>query len=134
MISHSKAARAWAKGRFECAVHQEEAAGFFDAIQPLCSTDIGDMDPDTTLDDWLASTGHAPFARSAAPIAVQTVHTLVREALRQHITRRQLLGPAAEGCTWDTDTLSARAIRAIINERVRRRGGCSCRSGSDGAG
>lgn len=134
MSSHSKVARAWANGRFECAVHQEEAARFFDAIQTLCSTDIGDMDPDTTLDDWLASTGHAPLPRSAASMGVQSVHSLVREALRQHITRRQLLGPAAEACTWETDTLSARAIRAIINERVRHRGGCSCRSGSDGAG
>jgi hypothetical protein len=131
MSSYSKAA--WAGANFGCAVHQEEAAALFDAIPELCSSEIDDLDPDSTLDDWLVSSGHTPFPRTAPSLGARTVHS-VKQVLRDYFTRQQLLGPASEACTWDTDTLAARGIRAIINERVRQRGGCACGPPSDAAG
>jgi hypothetical protein len=132
MSSSSKPARLWARSQFDCAMHQEEAAGFFDALLALWPGEIGDLDLDITLADWLVSTGRAPFPRKAPSAGLR--QSLVSEALLEYVTRGRLLGPAAKACTWETDTLPARAIRAIINERVRHRGGCSCGSGSDDAG
>jgi acyl carrier protein len=37
-----------------------------------------------------------------------------------------LLGSVASLSTWDPATIWLRSIRSIVNERVRRRGGCRC--------
>jgi hypothetical protein len=39
---------------------------------------------------------------------------------------RALLGPAAESCTWTGDTIWARSVRSVVNERARRQTGCVC--------
>jgi len=39
---------------------------------------------------------------------------------------RVVLGPRASQCTWAHETLRARSIRGVIEERVRIRGDCTC--------
>jgi hypothetical protein len=132
--SQSKAASTWATRRFDCPVHREEAAAFFDAIQERFSVEIGDPDPDLTLNDLLSSVGHPLFARAASPSQRRTRRDVVQDALADFIYRKALLGPASDGCTWDVKTLGVRFVRAIIDQRVRHRGGCTCGSGTPSAG
>jgi len=39
---------------------------------------------------------------------------------------KALLGPASGLSQWDPQTIWARSVRGIVNERIKHRGGCSC--------
>jgi hypothetical protein len=125
MRSHSKTAVTWAERWFQCSVHREEAASLFDGIRSLCSAELGDPDPESTLGEVLASVGRSALIQTGGPQNLEVRH-LVQRAVQDHIVRAPLLGPAAKGCTWDVGTLPVRFLRAIVDERVRHRGGCSC--------
>ena len=44
----------------------------------------------------------------------------------ESVVFRVLVGPGAMRTTWDCETLPARSIRGIIEERVRLRDDCAC--------
>jgi hypothetical protein len=92
----------------------------------LCPADLGDPDPARTLGDLLGAVGSKAFDRAPTLRNVEDTRQVIEAAIRDRMFRDPLLGPAARSCTWDMDTLPSRFIRAIVDERVRHRGGCSC--------
>ncbi len=60
----SKKAASWATHLFRCRVHREEAAALFDTLAKLSPKHVENLDPDTTLADWLAEGGLPRVPRS----------------------------------------------------------------------
>jgi hypothetical protein len=49
----------------------------------------------------------------------------------ERVVGRALLGRAGNRSTWDPLTVWSRSVRAVVNERVKWRGDCSCWSTKD---
>lgn len=118
-----------------CASHSQEASAVFLAVERMCGSELQALDPDAALRDVLpprlsARDSLDELEHELALEEELTSRRLVRLALRRHADEavlKALLGPLADGSSWDPMTIWTRSARGVINERVRLHGGeCSC--------
>ena len=116
-----------------CERHQKAAKAIHRALEDLLKRFLVTLNPDSAISDVLPNLSAPDPSRTARDAAVvggkqllagQSVskQDLVAAALRKLVAERfmkTLLGPAIAHCTWDPETIGARSVRGIINERVR---------------
>ena len=110
-----------------CKVHRREARAVFSSLEALLNRPLHSLSPETSIAELLplVSEDEPP---NLVPGAAR-VSDLVAQGLRDYLrekARESLLGPVARECRWTPDTIGARSIRGIVNERVRLSGGCTC--------
>lgn len=122
----------------DCKVHRREAKAVHRAIEDLSKRPFSSLNPDSAIADlalgpW-ASASRGPHSSQPDPEQLTlrqllSNQALVTRALKRYMAKRilkTLLGSAAQRCTWDADTIAARSVRGLVNERVRCLGGCGC--------
>ena len=130
-----------------CDIHQTEAIAFHQALQRLCEKELADLKPATLVREILLAPTRLPplslhthsqmdsLDRIELAVAIEEEQGSITDSevdsFLKDLTRKQqvfdtLLGSVAGASTWEPATIWFRSIGSIVNERVRRRGGCSC--------
>jgi acyl carrier protein len=133
----SERARAFAERYFaSCEAHRQEAAAVHAAIEFLSQAEQVNLNPETSIAEILESVPNDSPPGMDSLDVVEFVVTIEEEcgreipgdtdALRKWAVFGSLLGPNVNRSTWTGDTLQARSVRGVVNERVRLRGDCSC--------
>ena len=121
-----------------CDAHRIEMIEVVSALERLTGGRLVGLQGDTTIADVLGDptlenmpvgldslTVLGLLLEHEADSGTPAEKEVAREVLGMAVVYR-LLGPAAGHCTWAADTVWARSIFGIVNERVRWRGGCTC--------
>jgi hypothetical protein len=120
-----------------CPAHQREARGAFEALEKIAGRPLLAVTADTAVGAVIGPGADVSYAFDPSEMTEHQMALeeelsdpiLVEEALdtaRADHVLRTLLGPAADPCTWDPETVWPRSLRGIVNERVRHRGPCTC--------
>ena len=134
-------ARAFASRYFAgCQTHAREAAFVHRALERLSQKPTREIRPDTPIAD-VVTTSESSTLRGLDLLEVTELvmameaelgvsssaatRTLSHETWRV-VMARLLLGPAFERTAWEPETIWARSVREVIDERVRWAGGCTC--------
>ena len=126
-----------------CTAHTAAAEALYRALEELRHADT-QLQPEATVAEAVMGSPDEPRPESVFADAQKTTDLLgvvekvvaadwpydsPQDAFRDVVARRvmeSLLGPAARASTWTPRTVWVRSVRAIVNERVRHAGGCSC--------
>ncbi len=110
-----------------CKIHRREARAVFMSLEELLKRPLRALSPETSIVELLpwVQGGERDILVLGAARRSDLVAYALREYLREK-ARASLLGPFVQKCTWTPDTIGARSVRGIVNERVRLRGGCTC--------
>ena len=132
-------AREFARSHFPaCAVHVEEAAAVFTAIEAMNRGPVGSADPDIPLAQLVPDIARSAPSQGDSLDALERRMAIEAELGPSELTAvaiaqladesvaKPLLGPAWGRSRWDPGTIWSRSLRGVVNERVRYRGGCSC--------
>jgi hypothetical protein len=145
-ISHNRA-QEFAAHNFaaSCSVHRAEAISVHEALQRLCKRGLPAIQPDTLVGGILPAPTRLPpslselgsitdpldrieFAMAVeeeqGAMSDQEMGDVMKDFSRTEHVFNTLLGSVAS--TWDPATIWVRSIHSIVNEKVRRLGGCSC--------
>jgi hypothetical protein len=132
----TKRADAFVTAHFDlCAQHAREAAAVHRSLERLRGEPIEQLDPELTIGELLPGSqvkGANRIAELQTLGQVLRQREMIRLALAQLAAEKiahALLGSTGRESSWDPLTIWARSVRGVINERVRRTGGCSCGKG-----
>jgi hypothetical protein len=120
-------------------VHATEASAVYAAAERLRRAPLGDLDLDATVEDVLGDSLLLMASRDSLDLMEQLMaieeefgpqvidaKAEVTRSLLGDAVFRVLLGDISQRTGWSSETVWARSVRGIINERVRCRGGCAC--------
>ena len=124
----------------DCPAHSGEGAAVYRALERLSARPSLAITPDVAVADIVGHAGSIPLRGldsveiAELVAALETAWDVRRSSAEEPaiaavlsvVLSRWLLGPAIEAVRWDPETIWSRSVRGIINERVRRSGGCPC--------
>ena len=134
--AHAFAARYFPR----CRAHAREAAALHRVLERLSPKPRPVITADLAIAD-VVGTHESPHFRNLDFLEVVELvealeaewgvsrsreRTAATDAAWGALLSRWLLGSSPGTTTWDAETILARSVRGIIDERVRRAGGCAC--------
>jgi hypothetical protein len=145
MNERASRSRRFAERHFAgCVAHCREAEAVHSAVEMLSQKEQADLDPALTVAEVLCydrSNSYPPalvagiqkdkdfLAEMDRTAAAEWPYRSGEDALDDVMAYRVLslmLGSTVSRSTWSPLTVWARSVRAMVDERVRRSGGCSC--------